>query len=85
MSRNNRHSTGHADKVVMNENSGDFPYFIHSVKVLFMNFVDEVAQDCFEKCQDEFFCTQIIYWDMVQYVVTSFAYFSNWLHASLAG
>jgi hypothetical protein len=53
--------------VIINDHAGDFPYFIHSVKVLFMNFVDEVAQDCFDKCQDEFFCTQIIYWDMVKY------------------
>jgi len=54
-------------KFVLSEDC-EFPYFIHNVKLLFMNFVDEVAQDCHNKCQDEFFCTQIIYWDMAKCV-----------------
>jgi hypothetical protein len=32
-------------------------------------FVEETAAISLEKCMDEFYCTQIIYWDMLKYAV----------------
>ncbi|KAL6056546.1 Dynamin like protein [Balamuthia mandrillaris] len=45
----------------------EYPYFIQTVKEHFFKFVDEVVADCVDKCKDEFYCTRIIYWDMMNF------------------
>jgi hypothetical protein len=44
----------------------EFPYYTHHVKDLFAEFVDHVADECREKCMDEFYCTRLIYWEVQQ-------------------
>ena len=41
----------------------EFPYYTHHVKDLFAEFVAHVADECREKCMDEFYCTKLIYWE----------------------
>lgn len=44
----------------------EFPYYTHHVKDLFAEFVAHVAEECREKCMDEFYCTKLIYWETNQ-------------------
>jgi hypothetical protein len=44
----------------------EFPYYTHHVKDLFAEFVGHVADECREKCMDEFYCTKLIYWEVQQ-------------------
>jgi len=44
----------------------EFPYYTHHVKDLFAEFVSHVADECREKCMDEFYCTRLIYWELQQ-------------------
>ena len=44
----------------------EFPYYTHHVKDLFAEFVSHVADECREKCMDEFYCTKLIYWEVQQ-------------------
>eukprot|EP01092_Planopodium_desertum_P009917 TRINITY_DN4335_c0_g2_i5.p1 TRINITY_DN4335_c0_g2~~TRINITY_DN4335_c0_g2_i5.p1 ORF type:complete len:275 (+),score=67.13 TRINITY_DN4335_c0_g2_i5:30-827(+) len=43
----------------------DYPYFLHSVRDSYNSFIDEIATVCKSKCLDEFYCTKIIYWDLL--------------------
>lgn len=44
----------------------EFPYYTHHVRDLFSEFVSTVAEECHEKCMDEFYCTKLIYWEVQQ-------------------
>jgi len=44
----------------------NYPYFAHKIRDLYYKFIDETAVQATEKCMDEFYCTQIIYWDVVK-------------------
>jgi len=41
----------------------DFPFYTHHVKDLYNTFIDTIAEECREKCNDEFYCTRLIYWE----------------------
>lgn len=41
----------------------EFPYYSHFVKELYHDIVDRIAEECMEKCLDEFYCTQLIFWE----------------------
>jgi hypothetical protein len=41
-----------------------FPYFIYHVKDLYNEFVDQTSELVRNKCNDEFYCTAAIYWDI---------------------
>lgn len=41
----------------------DFPQFTWYVRELYDNVVDNTAAVCLEKCVDELYCTQLIFWE----------------------
>lgn len=41
----------------------EFPYYTHYVKDLYHDIVNRIAEECREKCLDEFGCTNLIYWE----------------------
>jgi hypothetical protein len=41
----------------------EFPFFTHHVKDLYETFINTVAEECRDKCMDEFYCTRLIYWE----------------------
>lgn len=41
----------------------EFPFFSHHVKDLYDDFIRIVAEECRDKCMDEFYCTRLIYWE----------------------
>lgn len=42
----------------------EFPYYTHYVKDLYHDIVLRIAEECLEKCIDEFGCTKLIYWEV---------------------
>ncbi len=55
------------DGVVMSqeeeEDFDSFPFFTYHVKDLYNEFVDQTAERVREKCMDEFYCTQTVYFE----------------------
>lgn len=41
----------------------EFPFFTHHVKDLYEGFISTIAEECRDKCMDEFYCTRLIYWE----------------------
>ena len=62
-----RQNSTAATKTPREEAYLDFPYYTNAVKELYFNFVEHTAKTCLEKCKDDFYCTQIVYWDMVNF------------------
>jgi len=49
------------------DNVEQYPYFTFHIKDLYTKFVESTAQSCLERCLDEFYDTQTIYWELTEY------------------
>ena len=49
-----------------------FPFFMQRVKDYYYKYVEKTAESCKKRCMDEFYSTQIIYWDLVKYASSAF-------------
>lgn len=49
----------------------EFPFFTHHVKDLYEGFISTIAEECRDKCMDEFYCTRLIYWENTKVSVPS--------------
>jgi len=47
-----------------------FPFFMQRLKDFYFQYVDSAAKVCKEKCMEELYSTQIIYWDLVKYILS---------------
>eukprot|EP01092_Planopodium_desertum_P011218 TRINITY_DN5126_c0_g2_i1.p1 TRINITY_DN5126_c0_g2~~TRINITY_DN5126_c0_g2_i1.p1 ORF type:complete len:772 (+),score=212.08 TRINITY_DN5126_c0_g2_i1:32-2347(+) len=43
-----------------------YPFFVHHIRELFENFIDNQAKVCLSKCMDEFYSTRTIYWHITE-------------------
>jgi len=57
---NSQKRSAHKDLGDINQ----FPFFIHNVKQLYTRFVDVTAEQCKQKCVDEFTNTRLIFWEI---------------------
>eukprot|EP01088_Endostelium_zonatum_P008628 TRINITY_DN21785_c0_g1_i1.p1 TRINITY_DN21785_c0_g1~~TRINITY_DN21785_c0_g1_i1.p1 ORF type:complete len:709 (-),score=160.49 TRINITY_DN21785_c0_g1_i1:159-2285(-) len=62
-----QNTTASSTKTPREESFLDFPYYTNAVKELYFSFVEQTARSCLDKCKDDFYCTQIVYWDMVNF------------------
>eukprot|EP01099_Mayorella_cantabrigiensis_P000821 TRINITY_DN1351_c0_g3_i5.p1 TRINITY_DN1351_c0_g3~~TRINITY_DN1351_c0_g3_i5.p1 ORF type:complete len:252 (-),score=67.40 TRINITY_DN1351_c0_g3_i5:221-976(-) len=49
------------------DNVEQYPYFTFHIKDLYLKFVETTSQSCLERCLDEFYDTQTIYWELTEY------------------
>lgn len=43
-----------------------YPYFVHHCKDLYTEFVESQAQNCKQKCLEEFYPSKTVYWDLTE-------------------
>ncbi len=44
-------------------NFRDYPQLTWHLRDLFESYIDDLARTCLEKCIDELFCTQLLFWE----------------------